>query len=159
MRSVVKWFRRTAISVCPAASIFHVWLPAGNAAYDALVLDGASGFRRLVCVCMKRRTITPGGKRCSRMDSARFNGNRRMEWRRFSPFSHALVLTAAFAALPECRSCPEVCSRRFVLLGALDASRRRRTYPIRTVVRFSRNRYCYRNSLTKKQALSRISKR
>lgn len=159
MRSVVKWFRRTAISVCRRASIFHARLPAGNTAHDALAVGGAPGFRRLACVCMKRRTITPVGERCSRMDGARFNRDRHMEGRRFSPFSHALLLTAPFAALPECRSCPEVCSRRFVLLGALDASLRWGTYPIRTVVQFSRNRDCYRNSLTKKQVLSRISKR
>ncbi len=159
MRFVVKRFRRTAISVCRGASIFHARLPAGNTAHDALVVDGAPGLHRLACVCRKRRTIAPGGERCLRTDSTRFNGDRHMEWRRFSPFSHALILTAAFAALPECRSCPEVCSRRFVPVGALDASLRRRTYPIRTVVQFARNRYCYRNSLTKKQALSRISKR
>ena len=159
MRSVVKWFRRTAISVCRGASIFHARLHAGNTAHDALAVGGAPGVRRVACVCRKRRTITPGGERCSRTDSARSNGDRRMAWRRSSPFSHTLLLTAVFAALPECRSCPEVCSRRFVLLSALDASLRRMTYPIRTVVQFSRNRDCYRNSLTKKQALSRTSKR
>ena len=36
---------------------------------------------------------------------------------------------------------------------------RRGPYPIRTVIRFSRYRCCYKNSLAKKCALSRISKR
>ena len=36
---------------------------------------------------------------------------------------------------------------------------RRGTYPIRTVIRFSRYRCCYKNSLAKKCTLSRISKR
>ena len=48
---------------------------------------------------------------------------------------------------------------RFVLLGALDAALRQRTYPVRTVMQFSRFRCDFKTILAKNIALSRISKR
>ena len=53
----------------------------------------------------------------------------------------ALCRTFDFAVLPECRSCPRISLRRFVLFGtlvqfAVVAILRWRTYPIQTVIRF-----------------------
>ena len=48
-----------------------------------------------------------------------------------------MIFTFDFAALSERRSCPEDRSRRFVLLGALDAALRQRTYPVRTVMQMT----------------------
>ena len=92
-------------------------------------------------------------------DSVLFRADNRTEQKTISPFSLALILTFDFAALSERRSCPEDRSRRFVLLGALDAALRQRTYPVRTVMQFSRFRCDCKTILAKNIALSRISKR
>ncbi len=76
-----------------------------------------------------------------------------------SLFSHGLKIAAVFCRFSRTRSCPEDRSRRSRPRWCADASLRRGTYPIRTVIRFSRFRCCYKNSLAKKCALSRISKR
>ena len=57
-------------------------------------------------------------------DSVLFRAYNRTEQKTISPFSLALIFTFDFAALSERRSCPEDRSRRFVLLGALDAALR-----------------------------------
>ena len=69
-------------------------------------------------------------KRRSLLNSALFRADNRTEQKTISPFSLALIFTFDFAALSERRSCPEDRSRRFVLLGALDAALRQRTYPV-----------------------------
>ena len=139
--------------------IFDVWLFAGNTVDDALVTGGTFRFCRLVCLCVKRRNIKPDSKRRSLPDSALFHADNRTEQKTILPFSLALIFTFDFAALSERRSCPEDRSRRFVLLGALDAALRQRTYPVRTVMQFSRFRCDCKTILAKNIALSRISKR
>ena len=99
------------------------------------------------------------GKRHSLLNSALFHADNRTEQKTISPFSLASIFTFDFAALSERRSCPEDRSRRFVLLGALDAALRQRTYPVRTVMQFSRFRCDCKTILAKNIALSRISKR
>ena len=141
------------------ALIFDVRLFAGNAADDALVTYGTFRFCRLVCLCVKRRNIILNGKRRSLLNSTLFRADNRTEQKTISPFSLALIFTFDFAALSERRSCPEDRSRRFVLLGALDAALRQRTYPVRTVMQFSRFRCDCKTILAKNIALSRISKR
>ena len=138
---------------------FDARLFAGNTADDALVTGNASRFCHLVCLCMKRRNVKPDSKHRSLPDSTLFRADNRTEQKTISPFSLALIFTFDFAALSERRSCPEVRSRCFVLLGALDAALRRRTYPVRTVMQFSRFRCDYKTILAKNIALSRISKR
>ena len=98
-------------------------------------------------------------KRRSLLNSALFRAYNRTERKTISLFSLALIFTFDFAALSERRSCPEDRSRRFVLLGALDAALRQRTYPVRTVMQFSRFRCDCKTILAKNIALSRISKR
>ena len=141
------------------ALIFDVRLFAGNAADDMLVTGCTFHFCRLLCLCVKRRNIILNGKRHSLLNSALFHADNRTEQKTISPFLLALIFTFDFAALSERRSCPEVRSRCFVLLGALDAALRRRTYPVRTVMQFSRFRCDYKTILAKNIALSRISKR
>lgn len=141
------------------ALIFDVRLFTGNTDDDALVTGGTFRFCRLMCLCVKRRNIMLNDKRRSLLNSALFRADNRTGQKTFSPFSLALIFTFVFAALSERRSCPEDRSRRFVLLGALDAALRQRTYPVRTVMQFSRFRCDYKTILAKNIALSRISKR
>ena len=141
------------------ALIFDTRLSAGNAANDVLITGSTFHFCRLTCLCVKRRNVILNGKRRSLLDSTLFHADNRTEQKTISPFSLALIFTFDFAALSERRSCPEDRSRRSRPRWCADASLRRGTYPIRTVIRFSRFRCCYKNSLAKKCALSRISKR
>ena len=141
------------------ALIFDTRLSAGNAANDVLITGSTFHFCRLTCLCVKRRNVILNGKRRSLLDSTLFHTDNRTEQKTISPFSLALIFTFDFAALSERRSCPEDRSRRFVLLGALDAALRRRTYPVRTVMQFSRFRCDCKTILAKNIALSRISKR
>ena len=141
------------------ALIFDARLFAGNAADDVLVTGSTFRFCRLVSLCVKRRNVKPDSKRRSLPNSALFHADNRTEQKTISPFSLALIFMFVFAALSERRSCPEDRSRRFVLLGALDAALRQRTYPVRTVMQFSRFRCDCKTILAKNIALSRISKR
>ena len=159
MRSMVKWVCQIVMPVYHRALVFDTRLSAGNAADDTLVTGDTFRFCRLVCLCVKRRNIILNGKRRSLLDSTLFHADKRTEQENISPFSLALILAFEFAAFPERRSCPEDRSRRFVLLGALDAALRRRTYPVRTVMQFSRFRCDCKTILAKNIALSRISKR
>ena len=156
---MVKWFCQIVTPVRHRALIFDARLFAGNAAEDTLVTGGTFRFCRLVCLCVKRRNIILNNKRRSLLNSSLFRADNRTEQKTISPFSLALIFTFDFAALSKCRSCPEVRSRRFVLLGALDAALRQRTYPVRTVMQFSRFRCDCKTILAKNIALSRISKR
>ena len=146
------------------ALIFDTRLFAGNAADDASVTGSTFHFCRLVCLFVKRRNINLNGKRRSLSDSALFHADNRTEQKTISPVSLALIFTFDFAALSERRSCPEVRSRRFVPVGTLTLSRSWRllrwgTYPVRTVMQFSRFRCDCKTILAKNIALSRISKR
>ena len=141
------------------ALIFDARLSAGNTANDTLVTGNTRSFWRLMCLCVKRRNVKPDSKHRSLLDSALFHADNRTEQKTISPFSLASIFTFDFAALSERRSCPEDRSRRFVLLGALDAALRQRTYPVRTVMQFSRFRCDCKTILAKNIALSRISKR
>ena len=146
------------------ALIFDVRLFTGNTADDALVTGGTFRFCRLMCLCVKRRNIMLNDKRRSLLNSALFRADNRTEQKTISPFSLALIFTFDFAALSERRSCPEDRSRRFVPVGTLTLSRswrllRRGTYPVRTVMQFSRFRCDCKTILAKNIALSRISKR
>ncbi len=156
---MVKWVCQIVTPVRHKALIFDLRLFAGNAADDALVTGSTLSFCRLMCLCVKRRNVKPGSKRRSLLNSFLFRADNRTEQKTISPFSLALIFTFDFAALSERRSCPEDLSRRFVLLGALDAALRRRTYPVRTVMQFSRFRCDCKTILAKNIALSRISKR
>ena len=156
---MVKWVCQIVIPVRHRALVFNTRLFVGNAAGDMLVTGGTFGFCRLMCLCVKRRNVKPGSKRRSLPDSALFHADNRTERKTISPFSLALIFTFVFAALSERRSCPEDRSRRFVLLGALDAALRQRTYPVRTVMQFSRFRCDCKTILAKNIDLSRISKR
>ena len=159
MRSMVKWVCQIVTPIRHRALIFDVRLFAGNTVDDALVTGGTFRFCRLMCLCVKRRNIILNGKRHSLLNSAFFRADSHTVQKTISPFSLALILTFDFAALSERRSCPEDRSRRFVLLGALDAALRQRTYPVRTVMQFPRFRFDCKTILAKKIALSRISKR
>lgn len=141
------------------ALVFDARLFAGNTVDDALVTGGTFRFCRLMRLCVKRRNVILNGKHRSLSDSTLFRADNRTEQKTISPFSLALIFTFDFAALSERRSCPEDRSRRFVLLGALDAALRQRTYPVRTVMQFSRFRCDCKTILAKNIALSRISKR
>ena len=141
------------------ALVFDARLSAGNTANDTLVTGNTRSFCRLMCLCVKRRNVKPDSKRRSLPDSALFHADNRKEQKTISLFSLALIFIFDFAALSERRSCPEDRSRRFVLLGALDAALRQRTYPVRTVMQFSRFRCDCKTILAKNIALSRISKR
>ncbi len=161
---MVKWVCQIVTPVRHRALIFDARLFAGNAADDALVTYGTFRFCRLMCLCVKRRNIKPDSKRRSLPDSALFHADNRTEQKTISPFSLALIFTFDFAALSERRSCPEDRSRRFVPVGTLTLSRswrllRRGTYPVRTVMQFSRFRCDCKTILAKNIALSRISKR
>ena len=141
------------------ALIFDARLSTGNTADDVLVTGSTFRFCRLMCLCVKRRNIILNSKRRSLLNSTLFRANNHTRQKAISPFSLALIFTFDFAALSERRSCPEDRSRRFVLLGALDAALRQRTYPVRTVMQFSRFRCDCKTILAKNIALSRISKR
>lgn len=141
------------------ALIFDARLSTGNTADDVLVTGSTFRFCRLMCLCVKRRNIILNGKRRSLLNSTLFLADNHTRQKAISPFSLALIFTFDFAALSERRSCPEDRSRRFVLLGALDAALRQRTYPVRTVMQFSRFRCDCKTILAKNIALSRISKR
>ena len=156
---MVKWVCQIVTPIRHRALIFDARLFAGNTVDDALVTGGTFRFCRLMCLCVKRRNIMLNDKRRSLLNSALFRADYRTEQKTISPFSLALILTFDFAALSERRSCPEDRSRRFVLLGALDAALRQRTYPVRTVMQFSRFRCDCKTILAKNIALSRISKR
>ena len=144
--------------------VFDTRLFAGNATDNTLVTGGTFRFCRLVCLCVKRRNIILNGKRRSLLNSTLFRANNHTRQKAISPFSQALIFTFDFAALSERRSCPEDRSRRFVPVGTLALSRswrllRLETYPVRTVMQFSRFRYDCKTILAKNIALSRISKR
>ncbi len=156
---MVKWVCQIVTPVRRRALVFDARLFAGNAADDALVAGSTSRFCRLMCLCVKRRNVILNGKRGSLFDSSLFRADNRTGQKTISPFSLALIFTFDFAALSERRSCPGLSPRRFVLLGALDAALRRRTYPVRTVMQFSRFRCDCKTILAKNIALSRISKR
>ena len=156
---MVKWVCQIVTPIRHRALVFNTRLFAGTAADDALVTGSTLSFCRLMCLCVKRRNIMLNDKRRSLLNSALFRADNRTEQKTISPFSLALIVTFDFAALSERRSCPEDRSRRFVLLGALDAALRRRTYPVRTVMQFSRFRCDYKTILAKNIALSSISKR
>ena len=146
------------------ALIFDTRLFAGNAADDVRVTGSTFRFCRLMCLCVKRRNVKPDSKRRSLPDSALFRADNRTEQKTISLFSLALIFTFDFAALSERRSCPEDRSRRFVPVGTLALSRSWRllrwgTYPVRTVMQFSRFRCDCKTILAKNIALSRISKR
>lgn len=164
MRPMVKWVCQIVTPVRHRALIFDVRLFAGNAADDTLVTGSAFRFCRLVCLCMKRRNVKPDSKHRSLPDSTLFRADNRTERKTISPFSLALIFTFDFAALSERRSCPEDRSRRFVPVDTLTLSRSWRllrwgTYPVRTVMQFSRFRCDCKTILAKNIALSRISKR
>ena len=161
---MVKWVCQIVTPVRRRALIFDVRLLAGNTADDTLVAGSTFRFCRLMCLCVKRRNGKPNSKPCSLSDSALFRADNRTEQKTISPFSLALIFTFDFAALSERRSCPEDRSRRFVPVGTLALSRSWRllrwgTYPVRTVMQFSRFRCDCKTILAKKIALSRISKR
>ena len=141
------------------APIFDARLFGRSAADDVLVTGSTLSFCRLMCLCVKRRNIILNSKRRSLLNSTLFRANNHTRQKAISPFSQALIFTFDFAALSERRSCPEDRSRRFVLLGALDAALRQRIYPVRTVMQFSRFRCDCKTILAKNIALSRISKR
>ena len=146
------------------ALVFDARLSAGNTANDTLVTGNTRSFCRLMCLCVKRRNVKPDSKRRSLPDSALFHADNRTEQKTISLFSLALIFIFDFAALSERRSCPEDRSRRFVPVGTLTLSRSWRllrwgTYPVRTVMQFSRFRCDCKTILAKNIALSRISKR
>ena len=164
MSSMVKWVCQIVTHVCHRALVFDTRLFAGNAADDTLVTGGTFRFCRLMCLCVKRRNIMLNDKRRSLLNSALFRAYNRTERKTISLFSLALIFTFDFAALSERRSCPEDRSRRFVPVGTLTLSRSWRllrwgTYPVRTVMQFSRFRCDCKTILAKNIALSRISKR
>ena len=164
MRSTVKWVCQIVIPIRRRALVFDARLFAGTATDDALVTGSTFRFCRLMCLCVKRRNIMLNDKRRSLLNSALFRADNRTGQKTFSPFSLVLIFTFVFAALSERRSCPEDRSRRFVPVGTLTLSRswrllRRGTYPVRTVMQFSRFRCDCKTILAKNIALSRISKR
>ena len=146
------------------APIFDARLFGRSAADDVLVTGSTLSFCRLMCLCVKRRNIILNSKRRSLLNSTLFRANNHTRQKAISRFSQALIFTFDFAALSERRSCPEDRSRRFVPVGTLALSRswrllRLETYPVRTVMQFSRFRYDCKTILAKNIALSRISKR
>ena len=161
---MVKWVCQIVTPIRHRALIFDARLFAGNAADDTLVTGGTFRFCRLVCLCVKRQNIMLNDKRHSLLDSSLFRADNRTEQKTISPFSLALIFIFDFADLSERRSCPEDRSRRFVPVGTLTLSRLWRllrwgTYPVRTVMQFSRFRCDCKTILAKNIALSRISKR
>ena len=155
---MVKWICQIVTPIRHRALVFNTRLFAGNTADDALVTGSTFRFCRLVCLFVKRRNIILNSKRRSLLNSSLFRADSRTEQKTISPFSLTLIFTFDFAALSERRSCPEDRSRRFVLLGALDATLRQRTYPVRTVMQFSRFRCDCKTILAKNIALSRSQK-
>ena len=161
---MVKWVCQIVTPVRHRALIFDTRLFAGNAANDTLVTGSAFRFCRLMCLCVKRRNVILNGKRRSLSDSTLFRADTRTDQKTIALFLLALIFTFDFAALSERRSCPEDRSRRFVPVGTLTLSRSWRllrwgTYPVRTVMQFSRFRCDCKTILAKNIALSRISKR
>lgn len=161
---MVKWVCQIVTPVRHRALVFNTRLFARNAADDALVTGNTFRFCRLVCLCVKRRNVKPDSKHRSLLDSALFHADNRTEQKTILPFSLASIFTFDFAALSERRSCPEDRSRRFVPVGTLTLSRSWRllrwgTYPVRTVMQFSRFRCDCKTILAKNIALPRISKR
>ena len=161
---MVKWVCQIVTPVRHRALFFDVRLFTGNAADDTLVTGNTFRFCRLMCLCVKRRNIISDGKHRSLSDSALFHADSRTGQKTISPFSLALIFTFDFAALSERRSCPGLSPRRFVPVGTLTLSRSWRllrwgTYPVRTVMQFSRFRCDCKTILAKNIALSRISKR
>lgn len=161
---MVKWVCQIVTPIRHRALIFDVRLFAGNTVDDALVTGGTFRFCRLMCLCVRWRNVKPGSKHRSLPDSTLFRADNRTEQKTISPFSLALIFTFDFAALSERCSCPEDRSRRFVPVGTLTLSRSWRllrwgTYPVRTVMQFSRFRCDCKTILAKNIALSRISKR
>ena len=134
---MVKWVCQIVTPVRHRALIFDTRLSAENAADDVLVIGNTFRFCRSMCLCVKQQNIILNSKRRSLLNSTLFRADNRTEQKTISPFSLALIFPFDFAALSERRSYPEDRSRRFVLLGALDAALRRRTYPIRTVMQLS----------------------
>lgn len=158
---MVKWVCQI---VTPIRHRVNTRLFAGTAADDALITGSTFRFCRLMCLCVKWRNINLNGKHRSLSDSALFRADNRTEQKTILPFSLALIFTFDFADLSERRSCPEDRSRRFVPVGTLTLSRLWRllrwgTYPVRTVMQFSRFRCDCKTILAKNIALSRISKR
>ena len=156
---MVKWVCQIVTPVRHRALVFDTRLFARNTADDALVTGSTFRFCRLMCLFVKRQNVISEGEYRSLSDSSLFHADNRTGQKTFSPFSLALIFTFDFAALSERRSCPEDRSRRYVLLGAPDATLRRRTYPVRTVMQFSRFRCDCKTILAKNIAFSRISKR
>ena len=156
---MVKWVCQIVTPVHHRAPIFDARLFTGNTADDVLATGSTLSFCRLMCLCVKRRNIILNSKRRSLLNSTLFCADNHTRQKAISPFSQALIFTFDFAALSKRRSCPEDRSRRFVLLGALDVALRQRTYPVRTVMQFSRFRCDCKTILAKNIALSRISKR
>lgn len=161
---MVKWVCQIVTSIRHRVLIFDARLFAGNTADNALVTGSALRFCRLVRLCVKRRNVKTDSKRHSLLDSALFRADNRTEQKTILPFSLALIFTFDFAALSERHSCLEDRSRRFVPIGTLTLSRswrlfRWETYPVRTVMQFSRFRCDCKTILAKNIALSRISKR
>ena len=161
---MVKWVCQIVTPVRRRAPIFDARLFGRSAADDVLVTGSTLSFCRLMCLCVKRRNIILNSKRRSLLNSTLFRANNHTRQKAISPFSQALIFTFDFAALSERRSCPEDRSRRFVPVGTLALSRswrllRLETYPVRTVMQFSRFRYDCKTILAKNIALSRISKR
>ncbi len=161
---MVKWVCQIVTPVRHRALIFDVRLFAGNTADDTLVTGSTFRFCRLVCLCVKRRNIILNSKHRSLLNSSLFRADNRTNQKTILPFSLDLIFTFDFAALSERRSCPEDRSRRFVPVGTLTLSRSWRllhwgTYPVRTVMQFSRFRCDCKTILAKNIALSRISKR
>ena len=161
---MIKWICQIVTPVRYRALIFDTRLFAGNAADDVLVTGSTFRFCRLMCLCVKRRNIILNGKRRSLLNNTLFRADNRTEQKTISPFSLALIFMFVFAALSERRSCPEDRSRRFVPVGTLTLSRSWRllrwgTYPVRTVMQFSRFRCDCKTILAKNIAFSRMSKR
>ena len=161
---MVKWVCPIVTPIRRRVLVFDVRLFAGNAANDALVAGNTFRFCRLMCLCVKRRNIILNSKQRSLLNSSLFRADNRTEQKTILPFSLASILTFNFAALSERRSYPEDRSRRFVPVGTLTLLQSWRllrwgTYPVRTVMQFSRFRCDCKTILAKNIALSRISKR
>ena len=161
---MVKWVCQIVTPVRRRALDFEIRLFTGNTADDTLVTGSSFRFCRLMCLCVKRQNVISDGKHRSLSDSALFRADNRTEQKTTSPFSLALFFTFDFAVLSERRSCPEDRSWRFVPVGTLALSRSWRllrwgTYPVRTVMQFSRFRCDCMTILAKNIAISRISKR
>ena len=161
---MVKWVCQIVTPVRHRALVFDTRLFDRNTADDALVTGSTFRFCRLMCLFVKRQNVISEGEYRSLSDSALFHADNRTGQKTISPFSLALIFTFDFADLSERRSCPEDRSRRYVPVGTLTLLRSWRllrwgTYPVRTVMQFSRFRCDCKTILAKNIALSRISKR